>query len=48
MNNRDTIQSDENESYESTSSPTENSNIDMDVSFLHYEIEKDNYSEYLN
>ncbi len=30
------------------SSSSENSNNNMDVSFLHYEIDKDNFSEYLN
>jgi len=46
--NEESTQSDENEIYDSMSSSSENSNNNMDVSFLHYEIDKDNFSEYLN
>ena len=35
-------------SIETSSSPIEVRNLDMDVSFLHYEIEKDKNMEYLN
>jgi hypothetical protein len=48
MNNEESTHSDENEIYDSMSSSSENSNNNMDASFLHYEIDKDNYSEYLN
>ncbi len=48
MNNEESTHSDENEIYDTMSSSSENSNNNMDVSFLHYEIDKDNFSEYLN
>lgn len=48
MNTSESNESDENESIETSSSPIEVRNLDMDVSFLHYEIEEDKYMEYLN
>jgi hypothetical protein len=48
MNNRKTSKSDENESNESSSSPLEIRNLHMNDSFLHYEIKKDKYTEFLN
>jgi hypothetical protein len=46
MNTSESNQSDENKIIETLSSLIEVRNLDMDVSFLHYEIEEDKYMEY--
>jgi hypothetical protein len=48
MNSSESNQRDEIESIETSSSPVELRSLDMNVSFLHYEIEEDKYAEYLN
>ena len=45
MNLNESSQIDENESTETSSSPIELRGLDMDVSFLHYEIEEDKYKD---